>query len=190
MKKTSCKNYCEGCNQIEILDEDDFCNTCVHPDKFNKFRLEKQREIKHWLDLHGYKYTSYDKTINNCVKYRPDFVIDSPSGHIVFLEVDENQHSNYQELCECARMINLGQSLGGAPSIFIRYNPDEYHTNRKKYNPTFNNRTTVLKSWLDHAINMDIDSVRKLGFVSCIQLFYDQYDARTCQFQSILDYDI
>ena len=37
---------------------------------------------------------------------------------------------------------------------------------------------------------MDLDSVRKLGFVSFIQLFYDKYDAQTCQYQSILDYDV
>ena len=55
---------------------------------------------------------SKDKVVNEgeCLKYRPDFVF-MGEKHYVILEVDENQHRNYEELCECVRMKNIAEEL-------------------------------------------------------------------------------
>jgi hypothetical protein len=34
------------------------------------------------------------------------------NNRYVILEVDENQHKNYPELCECIRMKNIAEELG------------------------------------------------------------------------------
>lgn len=78
-----------------------------------------------------YKYlVSYDSAINYTTcqdKTRPDFMFDTLNHtHYVIVEVDENQHSGRLEACECTRMVNITQS-NQRPTLFIRYNPDEYH---------------------------------------------------------------
>jgi hypothetical protein len=42
------------------------------------------------------------------------------------VEVDENQHSTYDNLCEQQRIMTLYQDVGHAPTVFIRFNPDGY----------------------------------------------------------------
>ena len=59
-----------------------------------------------------------------------DFVVTTPDGRVVFLEVDEDQHAHYPQLCETTRMWNICQSialadLGGDMNVFwLRMNPD------------------------------------------------------------------
>jgi hypothetical protein len=40
------------------------------------------------------------------------------------VEIDENQHRNYAETCECARISEIVGGICGRPVVFIRYNPD------------------------------------------------------------------
>ena len=61
---------------------------------------------------------------------RIDFVLDL-CGHVVLLEVDENQHSTYYSVeSETARMAKAVESLrlGGCdlPITFVRYNPHAF----------------------------------------------------------------
>jgi hypothetical protein len=90
---------------------------------FTRVRLRKQREIRALLlesDLP--KFETYDKVLQAgaCGKERPDFTW--PTGLV--LEVDEHQHKNY--VCdESVRMINITGSMG-QPTLWVRYNPDEY----------------------------------------------------------------
>ena len=59
-----------------------------------------------------------------------DFVVTSPDGRVVFLEVDEEQHGHHPQLCETTRMWNICQSivladLGGDINVFwLRVNPN------------------------------------------------------------------
>jgi len=59
-----------------------------------------------------------------------DFVVTTPDGRVVFLEVDEDQHTHYPQLCETTRMWNICESitladLGGDMNVFwLRMNPD------------------------------------------------------------------
>jgi hypothetical protein len=67
-----------------------------------------------------------DKTImDGCSRRRPDMILDL-GYQIIIVEVDENQHINYDCSCENKRIMELSQDVGHKPIVFIRFNPDEY----------------------------------------------------------------
>ena len=85
-----------------------------------------KQTVKDLLLEHKFEFKHDKIPDQSCNKYRPDFILDCAT-HIIVLEVDENQHSGYQCLCEQSRMVNIHQDVGGGlPVVFIRYNPDSY----------------------------------------------------------------
>ena len=42
------------------------------------------------------------------------------------VEVDENQHTEYNTTCENKRLCELYQDFGYVPIVFVRFNPDSY----------------------------------------------------------------
>jgi hypothetical protein len=80
-----------------------------------------------YLDLRGLCGNSTDVTVDGgvCGLERPDRVYDF-GDKIVILECDEDQHRYRKCDCEQARMVNIGQSFGGTPVCFVRWNPDDY----------------------------------------------------------------
>ena len=70
------------------------------------------------------------RVVDGCSKRRPDLLLDL-IYQIIIIEVDENQHTNYDCSCENKRLMELSQDLGHTPIIFIRFNPDDYKNNRK-----------------------------------------------------------
>ena len=62
---------------------------------------------------------------DGCSKRRPDLLLDMGS-HVIIVEVDETQHSNYDCSCENKRVMQLSQDVGHRPIVFIRFNPDSY----------------------------------------------------------------
>ncbi len=67
-----------------------------------------------------------DKRIEDgCSKRRPDFLLDMGT-HIIIIEVDENQHTEYDCSCENKRLMEISQDLSHRPIVFIRFNPDGY----------------------------------------------------------------
>ena len=70
-----------------------------------------------------------DKTIQNgCSKRRPDLLLDL-GYQIIIVEIDENQHADYDCSCENKRLMELSKDLGHISIVFIRFNPDEYEKN-------------------------------------------------------------
>lgn len=68
----------------------------------------------------------FDKIIDGgCSKKRPDAYLDLLT-HILIVEIDEHQHSPYENICENKRTMELFQDFGSRPIIFIRFNPDGY----------------------------------------------------------------
>ena len=45
-------------------------------------------------------------------KKRPDIFFDL-STHCVIVEIDENQHNSYEDICECARINEIVNGIGG-----------------------------------------------------------------------------
>ena len=162
---------CVSCGLIDILDKESRCALC-DPSAFQRVRLAKQREVKLWLDGGGHgDYVIYDKVIDQglCGKERPDFAFDCGT-HYVIVEVDENQHSDRQETCECVRMVNISQSVG-MKTIFLRYNPDPFKSAGRKQNPGFTRRRDTVLRWLTY-----LRATEPEHFLSVIHLFYDGYE--------------
>ena len=180
---------CVKCNLLNILDKDKLCYFC-DPNQFNKRRLAKQTNVKISLENMGFTILSYDKRLDGgkCGNERPDFVLGSKEHtHTIVLEVDEDQHRGNKEECECTRMVNISQSFG-QPTIFIRYNPDEYKVGKKKFHTSHNIRMGVLKRVLEGAINLKYSQL--VGFCSVRKLYFDGFIKTNINYDSILDFDM
>jgi len=72
-----------------------------------------------------------DKRIDGgCSKRRPDLLLDL-GDQVLIIEVDENQHIDYDCSCENKRLMELSQDVGHLPIVFIRFNPDDYQVEDK-----------------------------------------------------------
>lgn len=129
-----------------------------------------------------------DKIVSGgCSKRRPDLLLDL-GYQIVIVEVDENQHTEYDCSCENKRIMELSQDLGHRPIIFIRFNPDDYEKEgtsitscwgrdkngicviKKSKKDEWNQRLTVLEEHINYWIN-PANITNKT--IETIQLFYD-----------------
>ena len=129
-----------------------------------------------------------DKIINGgCSKRRPDLLLDLVY-QIVIIEVDENQHIDYDCSCENKRIMELSQDLGHRPIIFIRFNPDDYKEHGKNITScwgqnkkgicvvkkTKNNEWSERLNILEQHINYWINPSNKTNkTIETIQLYYD-----------------
>ena len=130
-----------------------------------------------------------DKIIHGgCSKRRPDLLIDL-GNQIVIIEVDENQHIDYDCSCENKRIMELSQDIGHRPIVFIRFNPDDYDKNGKNISSCWGTNQkgicVVKKSkkdeWqqrlnaLAEQVNYWLQPANQTNkTVEIIQLFYDE----------------
>ena len=77
-----------------------------------------------------YTWITDKKIQEGCSLKRPDLLLDL-GFQVLIIEIDENQHSNYEEICENKRIMELSMDLCHRPVIFIRFNPDDYLLNNK-----------------------------------------------------------
>jgi hypothetical protein len=129
-----------------------------------------------------------DRIVNGgCSKRRPDLLLDL-GYQIVIIEVDENQHIDYDCSCENKRIMELSQDLGHRPIVFIRFNPDDYKTDgknitscwgqnkkgicvvKKTKNNEWSERLNVLEQHINYWINPSNITNKT---VETIQLYYD-----------------
>jgi hypothetical protein len=130
-----------------------------------------------------------DKKISGgCSKRRPDLLLDL-LYQIIIVEVDENQHIDYDCSCQNKRIMELSQDLGHRPIIFIRFNPDEYTKDgkniascwgqnktgicvvKKSKKDEWSHRLTVLENNVNYWINPENVTGKT---IEIIQLFYDE----------------
>jgi hypothetical protein len=90
---------------------------------------------------------TFDKQLeNSCIKSRPDIFIDMGFQYII-IEVDENQHKYYEEICENKRLMEIFQALEYRKMVVIRFNPDAYiDKNNIKITGCINNEGKVKKN--------------------------------------------
>jgi hypothetical protein len=125
----TCKTY--GCD-IQIRDKyEGYCVRCfmyMFPDKpISRNYKTKEQSVCEYLikELTSYSLVC-DKRINGGESSRrPDILIDL-STHYIIIEIDENQHNNYDCSCENKRLMQLSADLKHKPITFIRFNPDKY----------------------------------------------------------------
>ena len=152
------------CKYCDLQPESDFtCSNCKNV--VNK----KEYFIVRFLKKH-----IQHKSINNsssmldaCAKNRPDIFYDLGT-HCIIVEVDENQHKNYDESCECSRINNIVSGLG-MTTIFIRFNPDQIKHKNKEIIMSHTERLQILIKVINDEINTHYDSFK----VKLIQLFFN-----------------
>ena len=65
------------------------------------------------------------KIADGCSGRRPDIL--AVMGYInIIIEIDEDQHSAYDNYCEEVRINNLSLDLNTSETVMIRFNPDKY----------------------------------------------------------------
>ena len=119
-KKHKYEGYCYVCfvNNPEFKDREIVRNYKNKERAVADF-IMNQDETKHlsW---------NHDKVIDGgCSKRRPDLLVDMGT-HVIIIEIDEQQHNDYNTTCEEARNMNLWEDVQCRPIIFIRFNPDKY----------------------------------------------------------------
>jgi hypothetical protein len=154
-----------------VLDANNKCEFC-DPIRFETNRLAKQTALMTYLDKHRLRGNSTDVMIEKgaCGRERPDRVFEF-DDKVVILECDEHQHKDRQCLCEQTRMVNLGQSFGGTPVYFLRWNPDVYAPGDTRDPEPVAKRHKLVADYL-HQIE---DGLVELptALVSVLYLYYD-----------------
>ena len=130
-----------------------------------------------------------DKRIQGgCSRRRPDIFIDL-GYQIIIVEIDENQHTDYDCSCENKRIMELSQDVGHRPIIFIRFNPDDYEKNsgtitscwgnnkqgiccvKKSKQKEWKNRLQVLQETIAYWLQQNNKTNR---YIQVVQLYYDE----------------
>jgi hypothetical protein len=144
-----------------------YCSTC-NP---NGKTRQKTREMIVINYLHSLQEPYSEFTHNQsagfiCGNFKPDVLYDCGT-HFLVIEVDENQHKQYEEDCENSRMQNIYQSLG-LPVIFLRYNPDSYQG--------LNSKKSTLEFRLEKLVQEIGLNMKRIPTspVTAIYMFYDQ----------------
>ena len=132
VKHKTCKS--DWCSTIVTAKYDGYCLFCyinIFPDKpvSRNYKTKEYSVVEYVKSKCPTLTWIADKIIHGgCSKRRPDLLLDL--GHqIVIVEVDENQHTDYDCSCENKRIMELSQDLGHRPIVFIRFNPDDYEKN-------------------------------------------------------------
>lgn len=137
-KKSYCKQ-CGGnalckstwCETIGMKKYNGYCLPCciqVHPEiKVSRNYKTKENDVVERIKetFPNFTWVADKRIQDGCSKRRPDLLLDMGS-HIIVVEIDENQHADYDCSCENKRLMELSQDLQHRPIVFIRFNPDDY----------------------------------------------------------------
>ena len=191
VKNKSCKS--SWCSTLASEKYDGFCFFCFI-NLFPHKQVSRNYKTKEFAVVEYIKsnFTQFnfvaDKIVNGgCSKRRPDLLLDL-GYQILIIEVDENQHIDYDCSCENKRIMELSQDLGYRPIILIRFNPDNYIKNTEQitscwsYNKKgiivikknklneWNERLYILKERIEYWLNPK-NTTNKT--IEVIKLFYN-----------------
>jgi hypothetical protein len=153
------------CKYCDIKEKSDFvCKDCKKIQ--NKKEWAVVRYLRKAIDT-KFEYNS-SKMLQGCSKKRPDIYFEL-NKHCVIVEVDENQHTNYEDSCECARLNEIVNGIGGKSVIIIRYNPDIVRNNNTILNINQKDRIDLLVKTIKEELVKEYD----IFIVKIIQLYYN-----------------
>jgi len=115
----------------------------------------------------SFEYNS-SKMLQGCSKKRPDIYFDLPT-HCIIVEVDEHQHNTYEDICECARLNEIVNGIGGRPVIIIRYNPDTVRNRGKQQHIPQGEKIDLLVKTIKEELARSYDTF----IVKIIQVYYN-----------------
>lgn len=147
------------------------CATCYrfnnpNSDFTRNYKIKENTIMKFVKD----KYTNcvMDSTISGgCSKRRPDGLIEYDLFSII-IEIDEESHRNYDDICENKRLMEIYQDLNFKPLRLIRFNPDSYKdVNGKRVDSIFSldsdNKLKVrTKKELNQRVNVLLATIEKV----------------------------
>ena len=157
------------CKYCDIDEESNWsCNDC------NKIKNKKEwaivRYLRKTIDTHFEYNTSI--MLQGCSKKRPDIYFELDK-HCVIVEIDEHQHNTYDDICECARLNEIINGIGGKSVIVIRYNPDTVKNKDKIIHFNQKDKIHLLVKTIKKYLIKDYNTF----IVKLIQLYYnDNYD--------------
>jgi hypothetical protein len=187
----TCKTYL--CSTQVQQKYDGYCLFCymhLFPDKpvSNNYKTKEFAVVEFIKNKFPDLSWIADKKVDGgCSKKRPDLLLDL-GYQIVIIEVDENQHIDYDCSCENKRIMELSQDLGHRPIVFIRFNPDDYKEDgknitscwgqnkkgicvvKKTKNNEWSERLNVMEQHINYWIN---PSNKTNKTIEIIQLYYD-----------------
>jgi hypothetical protein len=182
----------DWCDTVAGKKYEGYCFVCyvqTFPDKpIVRNYKTKERAVNDYIkeQFPDVTWISDKRTLDACSKKRPDLLLDL-GYQILIIEIDENQHERYEEICENKRIMELSQDLQFRPIIFIRFNPDEYKNGESKITSCWNytkkglmsvkkskekewsNRLETLKETVEYWMNNQIEKTIEL-----VYLFYDK----------------
>ena len=188
----TCKS--EWCNTRPNYKYEGYCLYCymnLFPDKpiVRNYKTKEHSVVEFVKSRFPNEDWIADKIVSGgCSRRRPDLLLDM-GDKCVIIEVDENQHLDYDCSCENKRIMEISRDLAHRPIIFIRFNPDAYFKATKKISSCWcvngNGICCVKKSkkkeWDTRLIQLEEtikywinpkNSPNKI--VETIQLYYDQ----------------
>ena len=126
LRRPDLDGYCGRCF-THLFKEDprtQFIRNCVH---------YKERAVITFLQERFADVTwSFDRRIvDGCSSRRPDAFAHIGS-HVISVEIDEFEHTNYDCSCQNRRTMELFEDAGRLPHVFVRFNPDEYYLHGEK----------------------------------------------------------
>ena len=131
----TCKS--EWCRTIVKKKYDGYCLHC-YMHLFPEKPVSRNYKTKEFAVVEFVKSTFSDHSWisdttvqNGCSKRRPDLLLDL-GYQVIIVEIDENQHMDYDCSCENKRLMELSQDVGHRPLVCIRFNPDDYMENGKQ----------------------------------------------------------
>ena len=111
-----------------------FCFMHLFPEeKVTRNYKTKERSVVDFILEHFPNFTwIFDKKVEGgCSKRRPDILLDL-GEYVIIIEIDENQHIDYNCICETKRLMEISKDIGFRPCVFIRFNPDDFFDKNKK----------------------------------------------------------
>ena len=163
-----------------------FCFRNIFPDhEYSRNYKTKELEVSRYVreEFSQYDWVC-DKIVDGgCSRRRPDLLCDF-GNQVLIVEVDENQHTDYDTTCETVRLEQISEDVQYRPVIFIRFNPDGYYIKEKKIfscwkmkngkmsisrQKDWGNRLEALKKEIKYWSENNTDERVKI-----IQMFYDE----------------
>ncbi len=167
-----CKTYL--CGKRAIDKYENYCMTCyirLFPDKpvSRNYKTKESNVIQYILNTFKDLTWIVDRPVyDGCSLKRPDLLLDL-GYQVINIEIDENQHKSYEEICENKRLMMISQDIQHRNLILIRFNPDGY---------TKNNGHKVLSCWTNGTKGL-----------STIKLQYKkQWDERLKKLENTIEY--
>lgn len=191
VKNRTCKTYL--CSTHVTKKYDGYCRFCymnLFPDKpvSRNYKTKEYAVVEYVKTKFPEMSWVADKIIQNaCSKRRPDLLLDL-GYQVIIVEVDENQHADYDCSCENKRIMELSQDVGHRPIVFIRFNPDEYEKDgttisscwgcdktglcvvKKSKKNEWTDRLYVLEETISYWLSPENTTSKT---IETIQLFYD-----------------